>query len=527
MTLEEIERQFPDVSEKTRVAYDKLNGRAGRGGLYAQLRGAKETLKKKGLLKGVKERTEAEILGLESAIKEAEVEYNKFQTQKNLLTREFNKLKKAEEEGKLKEVTAKGAGNVYQKALEGLKEAELSLQGYKGDTRYQDAYRKAQAAYETAVSSGLRPTPIGTPRIPVPPVEVKTADGKTGTEEEQAKDDLSAFISTLADPANAAVLKAVQEDFARNFGYKGPVDGLYSLPFQNALDTIARSRSSLPESLQGKDFRTFIADSKSAQLLGTTATGAGGGSGGTRITNYISDATAAAATVNSVIKGLLSREATEKEVKDLSTILIDAQKKNPYRETNGIRTGGINEVQLLTDVIKSGVYAGSKKLGKLDTLGKLSSELSTKKKDVRTITGEDIMATANANGITLSPSQLQAYTQQVENGTDVNIIKRNIRNSAALGMPANIQQLIGEGTDLETIFAPYRSRMSAILEIAPDSINLNDPTLRSAIGPDKEMSLYDFQRQLRKDPRWQYTDNAREVVSSGLTQVLKDFGFMG
>jgi hypothetical protein len=69
--------------------------------------------------------------------------------------------------------------------------------------------------------------------------------------------------------------------------------------------------------------------------------------------------------------------------------------------------------------------------------------------------------------------------------------------------------------------------MSSILEIAPGSIDLNDPTLRSAIGPDKEMSLYDFQRQLRKDPRWQYTDNARETVSSGLTQILKDFGFMG
>jgi hypothetical protein len=48
-----------------------------------------------------------------------------------------------------------------------------------------------------------------------------------------------------------------------------------------------------------------------------------------------------------------------------------------------------------------------------------------------------------------------------------------------------------------------------------------------AIGPDKEMSLFEYKKALRKDPRWQYTDNARETVSSGLTQVLRDFGFQG
>jgi hypothetical protein len=48
-----------------------------------------------------------------------------------------------------------------------------------------------------------------------------------------------------------------------------------------------------------------------------------------------------------------------------------------------------------------------------------------------------------------------------------------------------------------------------------------------AIGPDKEMSLYDFQRQLRKDTRWQYTDNAREEVSNAAMKVLQDFGFQG
>jgi hypothetical protein len=69
--------------------------------------------------------------------------------------------------------------------------------------------------------------------------------------------------------------------------------------------------------------------------------------------------------------------------------------------------------------------------------------------------------------------------------------------------------------------------MAAILEVTPDSININDPALRMAIGPEKEMSLYDFQRQLRKDARWQYTNQAKEEVSNVALQVLRDFGFQG
>ena len=69
--------------------------------------------------------------------------------------------------------------------------------------------------------------------------------------------------------------------------------------------------------------------------------------------------------------------------------------------------------------------------------------------------------------------------------------------------------------------------MAATLEVNPETIKLNDPTLRMAIGPDKEMSLYDYQRSLRKDARWQYTDNARQDVSSIAKSVLQDFGFQG
>jgi hypothetical protein len=69
--------------------------------------------------------------------------------------------------------------------------------------------------------------------------------------------------------------------------------------------------------------------------------------------------------------------------------------------------------------------------------------------------------------------------------------------------------------------------MASLLEMTPDAINLDDSLLRSAYGMDKEMSIYDFKRAVRKDPRWQYTDNAREEVSSVALGILRDFGFQG
>jgi hypothetical protein len=98
---------------------------------------------------------------------------------------------------------------------------------------------------------------------------------------------------------------------------------------------------------------------------------------------------------------------------------------------------------------------------------------------------------------------------------------------AAQGTPDYVKGLLQQGYDLEQIYAPYKNVMSQILEINPDEIDLNDGTLRGAIGMDKEMNIYDFKKALRKDSRWQYTENAREEVANSVLGVLRDFGFQG
>lgn len=142
----------------------------------------------------------------------------------------------------------------------------------------------------------------------------------------------------------------------------------------------------------------------------------------------------------------------------------------------------------------------------------------------------ELQNTARANGLDLDRqfgNSVQGWLQRLNQGESIETFKQLIRNTAKVGLPDKVGALIDQGVDLDTIYSPYKNMMAATLEVSPETIQLNDPTLRMAIGPDKEMSLYDYQRSLRKDPRWQYTNNARADVSKAALQVLKDFGFQG
>jgi len=141
-----------------------------------------------------------------------------------------------------------------------------------------------------------------------------------------------------------------------------------------------------------------------------------------------------------------------------------------------------------------------------------------------------LRATARANGFDLDTSfgsSINDWLQRLAKGESIETFKNTIRGAAKLGLPDKVANLLDQGLDLKDIYAPYRNVMASVLEVAPDSINLDDKTLRMAIGPEKEMSIYDFQRTLRKDPRWQYTNNAREEASDSVLKVLRDFGFQG
>ena len=95
---------------------------------------------------------------------------------------------------------------------------------------------------------------------------------------------------------------------------------------------------------------------------------------------------------------------------------------------------------------------------------------------------------------------------------------------------------INKGVSVQQIADPYISKMTDLLELPYNTSNysqyLNDPLIQKAlstsIGPDgttQPMTNYDFANTVRQDPRWAYTNNARDSVNGMLHQIGKDFGF--
>ena len=243
------------------------------------------------------------------------------------------------------------------------------------------------------------------------------------------------------------------------------------------------------------------------------------GGGGPRIDINISSPTDAASTIQSVFKGILGRDATPDEINKFTVVLNNAERKAGTRTKKvGSRTESIsdlNRIQFLTEEVKK---IKDPKTGK--------SEFETKRSEKDTLNTQALQSIARSNGITLSPQEIEQYNLDIRNGKDIEVIKNQIRNVAGLGRPDNIKKLLAEGTDLNTIYAPYKRTMASLLELDPESIDINDSTLQTAIG-DKELPIYEFRKLLKKDPRWQYTNNARAEVSNRVLKVLQDFGFQG
>jgi len=306
----------------------------------------------------------------------------------------------------------------------------------------------------------------------------------------------------------------------KNAGYKVPTTGKYTDAIVEAYAE-ALQAAVVQSSRLGKDFSV-------RDYLLQEARGTGTGQPSIREDIRIWDPTKIAGVVQDLSVKLLDREATPEEVIYLGSKLTQAQKKAATRtqyvtkagKVTATVTGGLDEEQFLINIFQK-----DKKFA--PEIKAIEAKKKTAEASEASLTRQDIMKTALANGVTLGEDSIASFEQRLKTGEDIDAIKNSIRDIASLGMPDNVKKLIASGVDLATIYSPYRRAMASSLSLDPNAISLDDPTLRMAIGPDREMSLYDYQKAVRKDNRWKYSEEANDEVSAMINQVKRDFGFMG
>lgn len=139
------------------------------------------------------------------------------------------------------------------------------------------------------------------------------------------------------------------------------------------------------------------------------------------------------------------------------------------------------------------------------------------------------------NSLTTNNSQwLNDNAQAILLGTkNINTVKQEVVEMAKNNYKPYAAQL-DAGVTLRGIATPYLNTLSNLLEVPTDSIDLSSPTgygkmvSNALMGTDPSnptpMTLNAFETQVKQDPRWASTTNARDTVMGGVGGLLKLLG---
>tara|TARA_R110000822_G_scaffold41114_1_gene111660 strand:+ start:7099 stop:8088 length:990 start_codon:yes stop_codon:yes gene_type:complete len=143
----------------------------------------------------------------------------------------------------------------------------------------------------------------------------------------------------------------------------------------------------------------------------------------------------------------------------------------------------------------------------------------------------NIKAWALKNGLQLTDNMINGYAKNIISGnTTQDDVLQDLRNTYLVGSFPAWSDRIKAGMDPADIAAPYKQRMARLLEVDESQIDLNDQLLQQAmqgVGNDGKPSvvpLYSFDQQIKKDDRWQYTENAMDTYAKTGTKILQMFG---
>lgn len=96
---------------------------------------------------------------------------------------------------------------------------------------------------------------------------------------------------------------------------------------------------------------------------------------------------------------------------------------------------------------------------------------------------------------------------------------------------APLSGAIDNGETTRSALKGYTASMADLLEVDMDKIDLDDPLLKKAWaaqnGPDgtpSTMTLFDFETEIRKDPRWKQTKNGRQSTLNVAESFLRSLG---
>lgn len=144
----------------------------------------------------------------------------------------------------------------------------------------------------------------------------------------------------------------------------------------------------------------------------------------------------------------------------------------------------------------------------------------------------ELMKWSKANGIALTNEAAAAFISRGATGAQsLDDAKQELRETYLVGAYPAWSDKIREGYDPSVLAAPYKTTAENLLELGENQLSLNDQLMQKAmqgVGADGKpavVPIWEFEKQVRADPRWQKTDNAYKTYTDVGTDILRMFGF--
>ena len=133
-------------------------------------------------------------------------------------------------------------------------------------------------------------------------------------------------------------------------------------------------------------------------------------------------------------------------------------------------------------------------------------------------------------GVTVDPGYEKIIANDLmdpQSGRDSNYYKYQFQQQAMNGAWKPFAQAIKDGQDLYSVTNTYRKSMANLLEVDPSQISWND--LQKGIIDDNgnARTTADFTKQVKNNPLWQYTQNAKDTYTGLGEDLMREFGFIG
>jgi hypothetical protein len=217
----------------------------------------------------------------------------------------------------------------------------------------------------------------------------------------------------------------------------------------------------------------------------------------------------------------LGYELSKKEAREYQKKLNSLERKRFTTTTAGegftnVTQGGVGREereQLALDIIGRRI-----KVEGIDDPGKVGGLIGNAVRNVRSLISN--------YGLSITPQEVRDYAlQSLRSQTGLDTVETKFNNLARIQYQGLVPYL-DQGLSVKDIAGSYMSKMAQMLELNPASITIDNNKIQKALTGEKLKPLYEFEMDLRKDPEWQFTNNAREEASQYAYTILRDFGLI-